>query len=90
MDEDDEGKGLEDLLDLVAGLKTKEDLHLEKPGDVERLADIIHAAIIKLHGMKKRLGAEPIDLESSASPPLPHPHAPWKSKKKELWRGKNI
>ena len=34
------GKGLEDLL---VGLKTKEDLQLERLEDVERLTDIIHA-----------------------------------------------
>ena len=38
------GKSLQDLLE---GLKTKEDWQLERLGDVERLAGIIHAFRLK-------------------------------------------
>lgn len=44
MEEEESGKSLQDLF---VGLKTKEDLQLERLEDVERLTDIIHACRVK-------------------------------------------
>ena len=44
MEEEGAGKGLQDLL---IGLKTREDMQLERLEDVDRLTEIIHTCRVK-------------------------------------------